>query len=285
VTESLRSPARSDDADASAGERILVFLHIPKTAGSTVLRILEREYGRAAVLLAYDARGPEEVASRIAAAAIRPRVVAGHFDFGVDRALPVPSTYMAFLRDPVQRVLSHYEFVRRQDGHYLYGAASRLTFADYVRSCGGAEPNNDQTRLLAGTGIETNAGSAGPEMLPVAKSHIDQLGAVGLTEEFDASLILMRRAFGWRRPLYLRRNVSHERVAVESLSADARAVVEAHNALDLELYDYARDRFHGDLAAQAGDFERELRRFRRLNVLYRGSGALEAIRPSARERS
>jgi hypothetical protein len=281
----MTSSAPQDAGAAPPGEGLLIFLHIPKTAGSTVLRILEREYGRNAVLKAYDAHDADEVAAAVAGAKRFVRVLAGHFPFGIDEVLPAPSRYMTFFRDPVDRVRSHYDFVRTQPDHYLHQAACSLTLSEYVRRCGAAEPNNDQTRLLAGTGTARSSGTADPEMLPLAKSNVDRLGAVGLTEEFDASLILLRRAFGWRRPFYVRRNVRRrEHRDVDRLSPDIRAVIQAHNALDVELFEYARDRFRQQLAEYADDFERELRRFRRLNAIYRGSG-LDAIAPFARIRS
>jgi Galactose-3-O-sulfotransferase len=264
-----------------ARERLLIFLHIPKTAGSTVLRILEREYGQDAVLRAYEANEPAEVAAALADARHPVRVLAGHFPFGIDDALPAPASYMTFLRDPVDRVRSHYDFVRTQPEHYLHDAACSLKLPEYVRRCGAAEPNNDQTRLLSGARADT----AYPGMLPLAKSNVDRLGAIGLTEDFDASLILLRRAYRWRRPYYARRNVRRpEHRNADTLSPDVRAVILAHNALDADLYEYARDRFRRHLAEQAGDFERELRRFRRLNAIYAGS-RLDALAPLARIRS
>jgi hypothetical protein len=270
-----------DTGGTRAGEQLLIFLHIPKTAGSTVLRILEREYGRDAVLRAYEADDPDEVAAALVDAPHPVRVLAGHFPFGIDDVLPAPASYMTFLRDPVDRVRSHYDFVRTQPEHYLHDAACSLKLSEYVRRCGAAEPNNDQTRLLSGA----RAATASPGMLPLAKSSVDQLGAIGLTEEFDASLILLRRAFRWRRPYYARRNVGRpEHPNADTLSPDVRAVILAHNALDAELYEYARDRFRRHLAEQAGDFQRELRRFRRLNAIYAGAH-LDALAPLARIRS
>ena len=61
-----------------------------------------------------------------------------------------------------------------------------------------------------------------------------------------------------------------------TVAASERAVI--------KLFEYARDRFRRQLADHADDFERELRRFRRLNAIYRGSG-LDAIAPLARIRS
>ena len=44
--------------------------------------------------------------------------------------------------------------------------------------------------------------------LAQAKRNLDRFLVVGLTERFDESFILIRRALGWRLPMYERHNVS-----------------------------------------------------------------------------
>jgi hypothetical protein len=270
---------RRDQATPSEG--VLIFLHIPKTAGSTVLRILEHEYGHDGVLKLYDSVFGDEVAALRADELGRTRVVAGHFYFGVHSRLTGPCRYVTFLRDPLDRVVSHYEFARRWPDHYLHEPASKMNLADYVRFCGAAEPNNDQTRLLAGREMASSNGASSPAMLSVAKRNLDFHAAVGLTEAFDASLVLMRRVFGWRRPFYVSHNVGDRARQEAQLPRNAREVIEAHNALDVELYQYARERFRAQIAEQADHFDRDLRAFRRLNALY---GRLHSIASVSRRR-
>src|SRR4030095_15973884 len=125
----------------------------------------------------------------------------GHLYFGAHAFLSQPCTYLTMLRDPVDRVISHYNYVRHQPSHYLYHEACRMSLRDYVEFCGRQEPNNDQTRLLAGERNVPNFGQCSEEMLNIAKRNLaDHFAVVGLTEEFDRSLIIMKRVFKWRDP-------------------------------------------------------------------------------------
>jgi galactose-3-O-sulfotransferase len=256
--------------------RWLVFLHVPRTAGTTFVHILERQYGGDGVLRLYDSTFGDELAALSRDELDRVRVVAGHFYFGAHVHLPGPCRYLTFLRDPVERVISHYYFVRRQPEHYLHTAASNMGLAEYVESCGRAEPNNDQTRLLAGRALATSDGAWSPEMFDAAVSNLDNHFVVGLTEEFDASLVSMRRLVRWNRPaLYVARNVG-ARPTDGEVSADVHQLIRSYNALDVELYRHGRERFDRQLAAHGSALTREIRLFRVLNRLYalsqRGSG-------------
>ena len=267
-------PARSREGR----DGILVFLHIPKTAGSTLVSFLEREYGPGAVLDLYDSTFGDEVAALTPEEIGRIRVVAGHFYFGVHERLPGPCHYLTFLRDPVERVVSHYRFVQRQPEHYLHEAASTLSLPEYVRSCGTAEPNNDQTRLLAGRKLASGDGGSSRAMLPLAKRNLDRHAVIGLTEAFDASLLLMRRVFDWSRPFYVSRNIGDRR---ELVDPDTRELILSHNELDAELYRYGRERFENEIREQGEAFARELRVFRGLNRVY---GRTRTLTSAARAR-
>jgi hypothetical protein len=269
ISRTGRACGRNEDRLAPA---LLIFLHIPKTAGRTLLGILERQYGSNAVLDLYDSSFGDGVASLTPAQIGSKRVIAGHFYFGVHNHLPGPFRYLTFLRDPVERVTSHYDFVRRQPDHYLYEAASAMSLPEYVQFCGGREPNNDQTRLLAGSEMVSSDGTAAPAMLPAAKRNLDRHAAVGLTEAFDVSLALMRRTFGWQRPFYVSRNISgRTRTAAPP---DVLELIRAYNTLDVELYGYARERFLREVAEQGRALALEVRVFRKLNPLY---GKLQSL--------
>lgn len=260
---------------------MLLFLHIPRTAGSTLLRLLDRQYGSDAVLEVYDARTADEVADLQAERSGPTRVIAGHFYFGLHRGLSAPCRYITFLRDPVERVVSHYRFVRGQPEHYLHAAAAAMTLPEYVESCGAMEPNNDQTRLLAGEAMLPSDGTSSEAMLPVAKQNLESHAAVGLTEAFDASVMLMGRLFGWSRPFYVRENRSG-RGSGDGASAEVRELIRAYNALDVQLYRHACDLFRRRVADQGNTFEREVRVFGLLNALYGRAVGLASSRARVR---
>ena len=257
---------------------VLIFLHLPKTAGSTVVRILEREYGSDAVLPLYDSTFGDEVAELAADQATRTRVIAGHFYFGVHEHVRGRCRYFTFLREPIARIVSHYHFVRGQPKHYLHEAATNMSIGSYIEFCGAAEPNNDQTRLLAGRETASPDGTCTPEMLSVAKRNLDRHDVVGLTEEFDQSLLLLANAFDWRRPYYVKQNVSRRSGSREELDDVTRAAIIACNSLDVELYRYGRELFERQVAEHEA-LSRELRTFARANRLY---GGLVRLRSAAR---
>lgn len=248
---------------------VVIFLHAPKTGGTTLVRIIERQCTPGSVLTLYDSSYGEELAAYPAEEIDRVRAIAGHFYFGVHTFIARPSVYITLLRDPVDRVISHYHFVRRSPGHYLYDAANELSLSEFVVACGADEPNNDQTRLLAGRYQAEGTPPNADDMLAVARRNLrEHVAVVGTTEEFDRALLLMRRTFGWGRPFYVRENVSKKQSRSDAISAETRRVIENYNALDLALYEEARTLAAERVREQDASFQRELFVFRRLNSAY-----------------
>jgi hypothetical protein len=247
---------------------MLIFLHLPRTAGTTLAHILARQYGETALLRLYDSSSGEELSSMSTSQLEAVRVIMGHFSFGAHRFLQHESAYFTVLREPVSRVISHYSFVRRSPTHYLYETAQGLGLPEFVASCGLEEPNNDQTRMLAGEHRLTGSARSAERVLGAAKEHLrDHFAVTGLTEDFDRSILLMKRVFDWKAPYYARENVSRGRPSSQRLSSETLRVIAAHNQLDLALYQFARDIFAAQLQQHGGSLESELRSFRRMNSL------------------
>jgi glycosyltransferase involved in cell wall biosynthesis len=254
LTRPLR--VRREGTGALAGARAL-FLHIPKTAGSTLLRILEREYEGSPQLRLY--RPLEGPAALVRAVADLPeaerrafRLVAGHMAFGIHALLPGPSTYVTLLRDPVDRVVSHYHYTRSRpdDPGHARALEGVRSLEDYVHRSPYARLVNDgQTRLL---GFRLEVGPVVPdrEALARAKDVLDRDDVVvGLQDRFDESLLLMVRAFGWGYPAVIDDNVGRDRPRLEDLAPSTVELIREHNALDVELYEHARRRVERDLAS------------------------------------
>jgi hypothetical protein len=262
----------------------VIFLHIGKTAGSTLRQVIRRNYRSADILKAQRPGGPREATledfaripeSRRAVA----RLVMGHTIFGVHELVPGPSTYVTVVREPVKLVLSQYRFVLRRPYHRFHQRVTSqgMGLADYIRSGMSIEVDNGQTRAIAGD-TSTPFGQCTEEMLRRAKRNIEEYFSVaGLTERFDETLLLFREALGWTHLCYVRANVSPDRSS-SNLPTEAAALIEEHTALDRELYGFVRQRFEAALA-EVPDFDRKLHRFRRMNALYRPWGLLTQALP------
>ncbi|HEX9819376.1 MAG TPA: sulfotransferase family 2 domain-containing protein [Methylomirabilota bacterium] len=246
---------------------VLIFLHIPKTAGSTLTDILRRQYSPEATFLTGGPRRPglEQFEALPLHQRERFACLAGHMMFGVHRLLPRPARYLTILRDPVDRVMSLYYYIRGLPEHPMHERVlrDRITLEDFVRLI----PSDEQVRFLSGP-WDGGAAPTPREMLERAERNItEHFATFGLAERFDESLVLFKRMFGWRHLHYYRRNVTKVRPPLSALAPSTVAAVERHNVLDLELYKFATTAFDRMLQAH-GIRPVDVMRFRMLNRLH-----------------
>lgn len=282
-------------SDPISDHATVIFLHVGKTAGATMRRALRREFRSSEVM---ELKAPAVEPGRLRrdgavayfeslpeAARARPRLIMGHMNYGLHEAVPRPATYVTLLREPIKLILSQYHHVRRHEGHLLHEEAEAYPdLASYLRSGISLEMDNSQTRAFAGDAT-TPFGGCTREMLEVAKAHLDgAFAVVGLTERFDESLVLMRQAFAWNRIRYVSVNIDPGRDRRETPSEEDLEIIREQNALDLELYAWAAERFASTLRGTPG-FEEALARFLRDNERYQPWGRLGQLPRRVAERA
>jgi hypothetical protein len=247
---------------------LIIFLHNMKTGGSTLQTIIARQYDPDAVYFEGPRRHSlQEIEHLRRLDFEKVRFIQGHIPFGLHAVIPCKSAYVTLLRHPVERIISLYHYVSGLPGSKIHrqSQASLRSLDEFASSGLLLEADNGQTRRLSG--ISPAFGQCTTEMLEKAKRNIREYFSVaGLCERFDESLILMKRLFGWRSVLYLRKMVSANRQRRESLSPDTLAAILEHNALDLELYTYAEGLLDEAISRQPGDFAAEVRSFKSLNA-------------------
>lgn len=248
--------------------RTLIFLHIPKAAGTTLQDIVIRQYRQGN---AYRFTGSPQ---RLQAFKDMPEsvragfdVLTGHVHFGLHRWVPGPSTYMTMFRDPVDRVVSHYHFVLRSPEHYLHPVVMGKGYSlhDYVANRTTIELDNDQTRyLLLQEHREIPHGQMTRSMLDDAMGVLAAyFPVIGLAERFDESLVYMQCQFGWLDVSYEKRNVTKDRPKVEQVPAETLDLIRETNQFDVALYEFAKGLFERRVAALGPAFERRMDAFRR----------------------
>lgn len=89
----------------------VVFLHIPKTAGQSVHAALEAAFEPSVIC---PARVNDQLRPMSIAELNRYQVFSGHFDWCLLDCLKGPSYRFTILRDPMERILSFYFFLRKQ---------------------------------------------------------------------------------------------------------------------------------------------------------------------------
>ncbi|XP_069577172.1 heparan-sulfate 6-O-sulfotransferase 3-B-like [Brachyistius frenatus] len=176
--------------------------------------------------------------------------------------------YITMLRDPVSRYLSEWKHVQRGATWKtaLHMCDGRPPTRDELPACYGGEDwtgvpladfmgcpsnlaDNRQVRMLADLSLVGcyNASSAGePErgraLLASAKANLRRMAFYGLTEFQRKTQYLFERTFGLR---FLRAftQINSTRAAGVGISGEVRRRIEGLNALDVELYEYAKELF------------------------------------------
>jgi hypothetical protein len=264
-------PTETADATTEAADDPrLIFLHIPKTAGSTMRRILERQYDPHRIFTLEGWRVHEKDFPGLPEAArARVRVLEGHQFFGLHAHLPGPARYLTLLRDPVERLVSQYYHILRSPEHYLRSqvVGGGMSLAEFAHAKLAPELDNGQLRYVAGLG-HLPCGAIGAKHLEQARRILSEhYAVVGLVERFDESVLLMRRELGWRPPIYQRTNIGRNRPPQTPLSENDRAALREANVWEWELYRHAGELLDAAVAAGESGFTKELISFRAVNAL------------------
>lgn len=227
-----------------------LFLHIQKAAGTSVQDMAREAYGNDQVIshgefLTLGIEGCRHYS-----------FVSGHFGYAFAKPLMEGRYCFTFLRDPIERLLSLYEFCLTRDPkeHPIYAIAQKTGLDGFFSDSHGPDHfsaiwNHQVWQMTYGWG-EMLAGGAGTdpllvnsdELLQKAKINLATFDHVGFVSNFDADIAVVFRAIGARKFLRRWSNASVRRGS--TLSSSVRSQMEKISELDHELYDYAIQTYH-----------------------------------------
>lgn len=212
---------------------MIVSVHLPKTAGMSFVAALEARYPSSLLRDYADKPINVPVPERHAAVVAAGREIAAKDFAGVDcvhghfmpvKYLPLAERqslcFITWLRNPVDRLLSHYHFWRRDYQPQQAGALRRrMVEEDWTveRFCLGEEMRDFYQQFLWS--------------FPVGKFSF-----IGITEHFESDLRYFGEHYLGMAPSPVKTNTGPNQGQAYPIDADFRHQIEQHHAKDMALY-------------------------------------------------
>src|SRR5262245_22375711 len=272
---SLGAPYRFDDLlsfrqmsrQSAPSVPPLVHVHVPKAAGTTLNNILMKNYR-----YRLDSYGsdffpryyPDEFVSLVQPPLSddtrRPVFFTGHIDLANDifRYMPVRYVAITVLRDPVERIVSHYRFHSTLSGSPLAAEIGKgdLGLVQYFQRFRAQIPL--QYEMFAPRGTEEDGGRVAAAL----RNLEDRVSFFGLQDHFEEVVVLLAELLGLPDVSYkpLNKTPENSAAATRKQTEELRALLADEVAFydgAMKLYRQRADALPFDLAARVGALGQE----------------------------
>ncbi|GAM25174.1 hypothetical protein SAMD00019534_083490, partial [Acytostelium subglobosum LB1] len=239
-----------------------IFIHIAKTGGSSLGNIFKRNERRAQFFHFWAHPGVDELEHM----STKLTTIFGHIRYGLHfyyeekrpNSLPAredglnPYSYMTMLREPVDRVISHYYYHRQNKRDPGHGFAMKYDLREWIERSAAA--NNEQARMLCGISPHEYYGKENETEI-CAHHHLKYTYKyIGLTEKFSESLVLLTHYAGFQAIRFTKVNSGTQRVSVADVPEDIVEEIKRRNQMDIALYNKAKEAFEMQIDAIGREF-------------------------------
>lgn len=216
----------------------IIFIHQYKSFGSTFSYILAKNYRPESLFHINSENISKETKKCLKKNGRLKRVIFGHIrlspelleNSGWERTLVI-----SFVRNPIDRIISYYNYIRTKPNHALHEKVLHLSFSQFIRSDLNVDIVNGQARRLL-MGSEKGLGDSVATINQISKN----VSLLLPTDKFDSHLIALKECLGWSDIYYRVRNKSEKIIKRESLSIEDVDYLKLLNETDTALYEFAK---------------------------------------------
>jgi len=230
--------------------RKLLFEHVPKCGGSSVVYFLRSQYptGRTYLIGADQAADISRFLSLPEKKRFAYDLVVGHGSHRLRNHVHPDTLKATILRDPVDRVVSHYFYVLRSPEHYLHEAVAGagLSLEEYVSSGMSTELHNHYVTSFLGISEAEARRDVDASVNRAYELIRRDYAVVGALDQLEATVNRIGKLLGFLDSFNTgNRNVTSGRPEVEEVSQEALVTIRRINSMDIALYEMIRKDVRG----------------------------------------
>jgi hypothetical protein len=227
--------------------RKILFDHLPKCGGSSLNAYLEAHYPERKTY-SIDGEKPDVSVEEFLKLPQRSRhgydLVKGHLAHRLLDYVHPECLKVTVLRDPVDRIVSHYYYAKRTPEHYLYSKIhnSDMTLEDYVTSNLSVELRNWYTGTFAGLKVDDAERRPEESITRALEFVLKRYDIVGFLDNFSLFAETLRKQANLRYKYQDEKvNITQERPSLDNIEQSTINKIEQVNHLDIVLYRKIRD--------------------------------------------
>lgn len=233
-------------------DSVAVFLHIPKNAGTTVNSILFSNYNYYRIYIpivigrnsvdglpkTIHCEDQDIVTIRKTVTTIGNQLdcIGGHIPFGIHEYISKPCKYFTFLREPVDRSISQYNYAIMKNT-LLARILERYDFdlSRVIEQKAAYQFMNDQTRMIIGSEKVDIGIDEFEQAKEVIKQHFVFVGTVG---DFDKDILRLMKPLQWRHIPSQKENIGIYLEGKKSFDQNTIRLLKDANEYDIKLYEW-----------------------------------------------
>jgi hypothetical protein len=218
----------------------LIFIHLPKTAGTSLRRTIQKNYRSKELFFVYN-KNPrfhsiDDLYNFVPEDFEKYKIIMGHLSFN-RRLFPFNDRrFVTLVREPVQRCISYYHHVmnRRE------WRGRQQSLPEYMETSGDIQFQNHQTRLLSNMKRNPITG----KHLENAIRNIEKYFLhVGTSETFPQTVEYLSMTLGWsKKKIFYENTTLKKQTTTDCLSEDILDRLRELNEYDIKLYEWVSAR-------------------------------------------